>query len=90
MATEAQTKHTPGPWVVNDEIFVHGPDGMGIFGGASTHRSDEECAANARLIAAAPDLAAAAAAALDYFGEKGVAHIWMPLEAALRKAGWKS
>jgi len=50
------TTHTPGPWAVDDEIFVSGPDGVSIFGGSSPHRDDVECMANARLAAAAPDM----------------------------------
>ena len=48
--------HTPGPWKVEDGIFVVGSDKLSIFGGASTKRSDEVCEANARLIAAAPEM----------------------------------
>lgn len=104
MTTKAKFAHTPEPWVVDDEIFVDGPDGKSIFGGASTQRSDEECAANADRIAACvnalkgipteaieggviKDLLDAAEAAYDDYGERGVAHIWMPLGEALRKAG---
>ena len=47
---------TPGPWTVDGDIFVNGPDGHSIFGGASTKRADEECIANARLIAKAPEM----------------------------------
>ena len=50
------SQHTPGPWKVEDGIFVVGPDKLSIFGGASTKRSDEVCEANARLIAAAPEM----------------------------------
>ena len=64
--------HTPGPWEVHkagkdkDEREITTPDGDGIamvyygvdlyWGGADTRETDE---ANARLIAAAPDLLAA-------------------------------
>lgn len=50
------SQHTPGPWKVEDGIFVVGPDRVSIFGGASTKRSDDVCEANARLIAAAPEM----------------------------------
>ena len=50
------SQHTPGPWRVDDEIFVIGPDKLSIFGGASTKRSEEVCKANARLIAVAPEM----------------------------------
>ena len=49
-------QHTPGPWMVDDEIFVIGPDKLSIFGGASTKRSEEVLKANARLIAKAPEM----------------------------------
>jgi hypothetical protein len=62
-------KHTPGPWEAHFEeaYFVTGPDlgrvamMMNIKGarGLGGRRSGDESAANARLIAAAPDLLAA-------------------------------
>ena len=60
------SKHTPGPWKAHFEeaYFVTGPDRgrvammMNLKGphGLGGRRSGEESAANARLIAAAPDL----------------------------------
>lgn len=60
------SKHTPGPWVVFDGHFpgIDGDDGkfsVLIYGeeleeGGIRGRTSEEIAANARLIAAAPDL----------------------------------
>ena len=60
------TKHTPGPWVAKFEeaYYVTGPDlgrvamMMNLKGahGLGGRRSGEESAANARLIAAAPEL----------------------------------
>lgn len=56
-------QHTPGPWTQNgtdicgNEAFLADADS-----GAFSH---EECLANARLIAAAPDLLAALEAMLD-------------------------
>jgi hypothetical protein len=53
----AQAKHTPGPWVA-DGVLINGPDGMiGELGFGL--RGDPEMQANARLMAAAPDLLAA-------------------------------
>ena len=59
-------KHTPGPWKAHFEeaYFVTGPDlgrvamMMNLKGahGMGGRRSGDESAANARLIAAAPDL----------------------------------
>lgn len=65
--------HTPGPWSISDADECHGPanDLLSIRiahanGGAVADaysnclvKTDEECRANARLIAAAPDLLAA-------------------------------
>jgi len=62
-------RHTPGPWVVSDDGLVTGRDGRVRFAGtpsidifdASEWPSElaTEAQANARLIAAAPDLLAA-------------------------------
>ena len=52
---------TPGPWTLTDGVIL-APDGLFIYG---PHRSAEELAANARLIAAAPDLLIACQAALN-------------------------
>ena len=60
-------KHTPGPWTVNDQLtflIIHGPEGEHIAEtGAWRHdvcqisnRKRAEMQANARLIAAAPEL----------------------------------
>lgn len=57
-------KHTPGPWSVYAPQFgfsaITEPDGKLIFGlaagNAKERRGEAECAANARLIAAAPDM----------------------------------
>lgn len=61
-------KHTPGPWrvspdnprkVISDSIDGFDPlSGENLVGGASAINSPERQAANARLIAAAPDLLA--------------------------------
>lgn len=63
-ATE-QTKHTPGPWHIGDTNTnfspkVYGADGyMTADCSRIQKRTDAEEQANARLIAAAPDLLAA-------------------------------
>lgn len=57
-------KHTSGPWEVSGTLFGHnsvkliyGPDGYAVAdAGRIPRRSNEESTANARLIAAAPDL----------------------------------
>ena len=61
------TKHTPGPWHVGGlqgtgrAAIVYSPDGYSICDCKSYHGKREwsEMEANARLIAAAPDLLAA-------------------------------
>lgn len=53
------SKHTPGPWVHHpeDNIISHGDGRLLIeWQGRSKHVSAEERDANARLIAAAPEL----------------------------------
>ena len=57
--------HTPVPWRIADEdakfVYAIGPRGTNSFwahvqAAGSERVSDEECRANAKLIAAAPDL----------------------------------
>jgi hypothetical protein len=56
------SKHTPGPWrLTGDKLFrltrqIEDTNGMGL---AHAYGNDAEADANARLIAAAPDLLAA-------------------------------
>jgi len=59
-----ETKHTPGPWWVGEEdsfdgIAVMYRDGMVPVANVQTGYTDRNSEANARLIAAAPDLLAA-------------------------------
>lgn len=50
-------KHTPGPWIVNyDGLNIDTKQDGGIEQVARVSRTNEEREANARLIAAAPDL----------------------------------
>jgi hypothetical protein len=59
-----QSKHTPGPWNVDGDATVYGPrfsiandkEQIGIFEVADCKGYKQEREANARLIAAAPDL----------------------------------
>ena len=66
-----ETKHTPGPWTVRDHggyIEVETPDEPTVahFGSLSFDGADHDWAlANARLIAAAPELLAALKAMAD-------------------------
>ena len=59
--------HTPGPWTYPGGTgnFVGGPDRLRIADLGGLERSPEERQANARLIAAAPDLLAACKSVLD-------------------------
>ena len=64
-----QTKHTPGPWIyseVKGDHVVHGPEGDCITWCNGVRAPN---AANARLIAAAPDLLAALRTMVDYMLE---------------------
>lgn len=51
-------KGTPGPWHVSNEgrLLVRDDDWLGIVADSLGYNSEEEEVANARLIAAAPDL----------------------------------
>lgn len=56
-----QVKHTPGPWEYGEERGlcreIHADNGPELFAIAQTRHGDPEiCEANARLIAAAPEL----------------------------------
>lgn len=58
--TEERTMHTPGPWFARSESYpflVRDSRGNKVAH-AGAARSDAECMANARLIAAAPELLA--------------------------------
>jgi hypothetical protein len=56
--TDAKPTHTPGPWHWNGERFI-GEDGSEVLCGKKTNVLRNRQEANARLIAAAPDLLAA-------------------------------
>lgn len=66
-------KHTPGPWECHGSTITH--EGLGYeYPIASTDKSPvptDEAMANARLIAAAPDLAAALAGCASALREAG-------------------
>lgn len=66
------TLHTPAPWTAEgpDEIFgdynIHEPGVRAVIGAVvSNLRPPEEVAANARLVAAAPDLLSALGDAIE-------------------------
>jgi len=85
-------RHTPGPWTYPGGTgnFVGGPDRLRIADLGGLERSPEERQANARLIAAAPDLLAAciqAESVLRVFRECSVLKAGAPdTEAKLRAA----
>lgn len=54
-------QHTPGPWTRNRHDDIHDANGDLVCGACGPEAADQE--ANARLIAAAPDLLAALSAA---------------------------
>ena len=106
MTDTEQGKHTPGPWAVNP--FAAQVDAFNENGGATVCellwptevRSEAETEANARLIAAAPDLLAALKALRRYitiryseFGEvlnEGAVTDLATIDAAIAKAEGRS
>lgn len=83
------TKHTPGPWSLSGANTVHGADCIVAFVGTADEEvrrlSGERQSADARLIAAAPDLLAALNAALAYLVMAGTDHA-EPTRDAIRAA----
>lgn len=93
--------HTKGPWAVEDGEIVADGFVIGAVYGAddfpcheAADGEEEECHANARLVAAAPCLLAALEAALAHFGwlmDKGALTreeepVLEQIRAAIRKA----
>jgi hypothetical protein len=73
------TNHTPGPWEVKRlvsspfHVWVKAADYTVVCVGQSRTRDNcESVMADARLIAAAPDLLEALVVAMDWLGDKGV------------------
>jgi hypothetical protein len=94
-----ETKHTPGPWRVSGnekEVYAKHPHGFVCpfvvsdcsgreqFGPLATEHFPETAKANARLIAAAPDLLAACKA--YFYGEKPDRECEAMMGAAIAKA----
>lgn len=72
---KAEIKHTPGPWTIGRDCLPGGPSFMAIHSSdraataiCSMRVNVPEVAANARLIAAAPDLLAALQAFYKWWG----------------------
>jgi len=95
-----ETKHTPGPWVIDwnvSRLDIFGSDETALV--ASLRRStlsqtiDEAARANARLIAAAPELLDSLSEILDYKGGADSAlhdeYVMDRARAALAKAEGK-
>jgi len=86
-----QTKHTPGPWS-DDGDYIRAkagnnrPDLMRIAEIFPVW-SEAEGAANAKLIAAAPDMAEALRLMLDVYGKDATGGVSDQARAALVKAG---
>lgn len=90
-------KHTPGPWVLdghNLSSIIHcvkergNPEAKHLCGDYETiaRCEDENWKANARLIAAAPDLLEALEMCLDCLAENGVKEAQEKARAAIEKA----
>ena len=93
-----EIKHTPGPWHWDDTVWDYDPEQQApwlVDGNDDRVLSGEiQCnEANARLIAAAPDMAMALeliAADADAGNSRLTSGVRMALDAALIKAGRKS
>lgn len=71
MSTEAKARHTPGPWNTNLGVVWPGDSSGNPIAYLNGHcRKLAEDEANARLIAAAPDLLEALKEIMDFIGEK--------------------
>ena len=81
----SESKHAPGPWKASEDssaVYDSNGDAVAvIFGPVVSQESD----ANARLIAAAPDLLAAAKHALTELAGKGT-HAETLINATITKA----
>lgn len=62
------TNHTPGPWDAHDNGHIYGDNYASAVARVfeNTHQRDGEAQANARLIAAAPDILAALERSLNW------------------------
>jgi hypothetical protein len=79
-----EAKHTPGPWGLGDGDEVYSVPGYKSVAMVCLH---SEGKANARLIAAAPELLAAADEAFAFLGGvNGAVEVRASLLAALNKA----
>ena len=87
------SKHTPGPWIVDPNpelplgVIEDNENGMGIC--EFPRRRTPEAEANARLIAAAPEMAGALRSILESYSSDEINEqpILVAARAALAKAG---
>ena len=93
----SESKHTPGPWNTVDSNVESKPGGpnVAIAYDPNDHMHvNKTCRANARLIAAAPELLAALTLLTDIYRAKSTGHhhptrwesAWKQSYAAIRKA----
>jgi len=85
-----RTQHTPGPWMTDDETVNHGPiiiqrNFPSIEVAAIYGNGRDERAANARLIAVAPELLAILKRARAIIAGSDIEHVWMnhPVEPSI-------
>lgn len=66
-----KTQHTPGPWRIHGvtKTTILNEEGKEIYDGANYQNNFEEAKANAKLIAAAPELLEALKNLVEYLGE---------------------
>ena len=79
-----KTTHTPGPWIVRGGNVIESLSRINVAKAWMTD-GEEECA-NARLIAAAPDLLAAALRSAGFMEKRGVGAGEHDLRVAIAKA----
>ena len=101
MNTESKAKHTPGPWKyhlgrgTNPRFHIHASGGYQIASTTELERhpqaydENELREANARLIAAAPDLLAACKTMRDDWENGNLSHAIQLIGAAIAKAEGK-
>lgn len=89
---EGGMKHTPGPWKPNEAIVANAPNTFVVTAGkwGSPNIAIVDTAENARLIAAAPELAEMLTEALTYarLGHKPSADTYKAWVDTLAKAGY--
>ena len=83
-----ETKHTKGKWHLNkySHIVDDNEKGVPITSATIPMTETEESIANAKLIAAAPDLLDACQSALEYMDDDGYEPIRTDLLKAIKKA----